>query len=114
MKDLLCMLDPFFSQSVQVDCLAKILLDVFFKFIGGKVRLMVWPQEGISTTAIVGPLGRQCTSIYSLLAETKGLPYFPFLGKKRSCSLAPIKRHALKGQNTIWVKNTFLYRTIKQ
>jgi hypothetical protein len=47
-----------------------------------KVRLMACYKEGISTTVIVGHLGRQGTSIYSLLAQTMGLRTTPFLRVK--------------------------------
>ncbi len=39
-----------------------------------KVSLVAWSEEGISTTTIVGRLGRQCISIKCLLASTNWSP----------------------------------------
>ncbi len=80
-----------------------------------KVRLMAWCKEGISTTVIVGHLGRQGTSIYCLLAQTMGLRTTAVHRVKNSTGqLATIKIHALKGLDAICGEKTALFcRTIK-
>jgi hypothetical protein len=74
-----------------------------------KVRLMAWQEEGISTTATVGRLGRHCTSIYNLLTETRGLPYDTIpQRKKRPYPPDSNKKQALKGLEAIYGGKTAL------
>jgi hypothetical protein len=137
-KDLTCMLGSFFSQPVHVGRRRRprrpplfLLTAIFYKMlsknttrcfdkisVSQNVRLIAWYKEGISTTVTVGHLGRQGTSICSLLAQTMGLRTTPFHRVKNSTGtgqLATIKIHALKGLNAICGGKTALFcRTIKQ
>jgi hypothetical protein len=80
------------------------------------VRPRAWLKEEISTTTFMGRLGHHCTSIYSLLAQTIGLPTTSILRVKYSPGqLKTIKIHALKGLDAIFGEKTTLFcRIIKQ
>jgi hypothetical protein len=46
-------------------------IDIRKLFIAGKVRIMDWQEEGMSTPAIADLLGRHCYSIYCLLGKVR-------------------------------------------